>query len=444
MTELRFHTEFLNDYLQMVEETESPRLFHIWAALSGISACLGRRCWFPFGPMTIFPNQYIALVGTPGTRKSTSMSIMKNCLRKATGVRFAPVDTAGQRQGLVEAMRGKHDSEEFLDNVELAASEDSLAGLTLNDVARITNLRDSDADDTSLLDEARNFISSSDKHHIMVTATELSRFIGQNNFQMLDFLGTMWDGEDYEYQTKTGLTTLREPLINMLACTTPTSINIAMPPAAGGQGFLSRMILVYGSRKYKSVPRPEAPDAEIVLKVKGQFNRSYLECTGMFTETPDAQAYCESLYEWKLEINDPRFGYYHERRQDHLIKLAMALAASRTDTTIVKDDYETAHRILRATERGMPDALGEFGMNPLAALKQNMLEYIRSRGVVKIEDLRAVFHRDSRATDFMEAVNDLGKLNQVAVAQTSSGSAVLMARGGTHNSEDEMLKALLA
>jgi hypothetical protein len=186
------------------------------------------------------------------------------------------------------------------------------------------------------------------------------------------------------------------------------------------------------------------PTLILSLQSRVQFNRSYLECAGIFEETPDAKAYSESLYEWKLEINDPRFGYYHERRQDHLIKLAMAMAASRTSTLIVKDDYEAAHRILRATERGMPDALGEFGMNPLAALKQNMLEYIRSRGTVKVEDLRAVFHRDSRATDFMEAVNDLAKLNQVAMAQLASGSAVLMARGGSHNSEDEMLKALLA
>lgn len=444
MSELRFHTDFLNDYMQMVEETESPRLFHLWAAISGISACLGRRCWFPFGPMTIFPNQYISLVGTPGTRKSTAMNIMKRNLRKSTGVRFAPVDTAGQRQGLVEAMRGRDDSQEFLDNVELAASEDSLAGLTLNQISRITNLHDPDAEDSGLHDEARNFISGMDKHHIMVTATELSRFIGQNNFQMLDFLGTMWDGEDYEYQTKTGLTVLRDPLINMLACTTPTSINMAMPPAAGGQGFLSRVILVYGTRKYKEIATPSEPDADVILKVKGQFNRSYLECNGIFEETKEAKAYRESIYGWKLEINDPRFGYYHERRQDHLIKLAMAMAASRTSTVLVQEDFEASHRILRATERGMPDALGEFGMNPLAALKQNMLEYIRSRGTVKVEDLRAVFHRDSRATDFMEAVNDLSKLNQVAMAQLQNGSAVLMARGGSHNAEDEMLKALLA
>lgn len=441
---LGFHTQFLNDYMDMVEETESPRLFHLWSAISGLSACLGRRCYLPFGPMTIYPNQFITLVGTPGTRKSTAMGIMKRNLRKSTGVRFAPADTAGQRQGLVEAMRGKNDSQEFLDNVELATAENSLAGLTLDDIARISNIRESDDETDGPLDEARGFISGADKHHIMVTATELSRFIGQNNFQMLDFLGTMWDGEDYEYQTKSGLTMLENPLINLLSCTTPTSLNVSMPPAAGGQGFLSRMILVYGNRKYREVATPIEPDPEIVLKVKSQFNRAYLELAGEFIETKAALSFRESIYGWKLEINDPRFGYYHERRQDHLVKLGMALAASRTSLSIEQEDYETAHRILRATERGMPDALGEFGMNPLAALKQNMLEYIRSHGTVKVEDLRAVFHRDSRAGDFMEAVNDLSKLNQVSMAQLPNGSAVLIAKKGSHNAEDEMMKALLA
>lgn len=429
---LEFNSPFLNDYLKMVEETESPRLFHIWSALSGMSACLGRRCWLPFGPMTIFPNQYVVLVGTPGTRKSTAMSIMKRQLRKSTGVRFAPADTAGQRQGLVSAMSGTTEHKEFLENVDLSINENSLAALTMEQIASITD---------EPVDE-EHVISAADKHHIMVTATELSRFIGQNNLQMLDFLVTMWDGEDYEYQTKGGLTKLKDPLINMLSCTTPVSIHSSMPPAAGGQGFLSRMILVYGSRKYKSVPRPSEPDADLVASVRSGFNRAYYELAGEITETREARVYSESLYDFALEINDPRFGYYHERRYDHLIKLAMALAATRGSTLIVKDDYEEAHRILRATERGMPDALGEFGMNPLAALKQNMLDYIRAQGVVQVDQLRAVFHRDSTARDFQEAVNDLSRMNQFTMAQSASGQPVFMAKRQAKNTEDEMIAAL--
>lgn len=432
---LEFHSKFLNDYMRMVEETESPRLMHIWSALSGISAALGRRCWFPFGPMVIFPNQFVVLVGTPGTRKSTAMNIMKRQLRKATGVRFAPKDTAGQRQGLVTAMVGKDEPKEYLDSMELGVAENSLAGLTLEQVAEVTDELPEDA-------ERVDFISAADKHHLMVTATELSQFIGQNNLQMLDFLVTMWDGEDYEYQTKGGLTTLHNPLLNMLACTTPTSINHAMPPAAGGQGFLSRMILVYGSRKYKPVPRPVEPNDSDVAAIREGFNRAYFELSGEFRETPEAKAYCESLYDFQLEINDPRFGYYHERRQDHLIKLAMALTASRGYTVIDKSDYEEAHKILRATEKGMPDALGEFGMNPLAALKQSMLEYVRAHRFVKVDELRAVFHRDSRASEFMEAVNDLSRMNQIGLTQMANGQSVLTAKGNKKSTEDEMVKLL--
>lgn len=433
---LEFHSPYLNDYMAMVEETESPRLFHVWSALSGISAALGRRCRFPFGPMSIFPNQFVVLVGTPGTRKSTAMNIMKRQLRRSTGVRFAPKDTAGQRQGLVVAMQGGEEKKEFIDSIELGAADNSLAALTLEDLSQVTNTpEDSEEFENS-------FISVADKHHLMVTATELSQFIGQNNLQMLDFLVTMWDGEDYEYQTKAGLTTLKNPLLNMISCTTPTSIHHSMPPAAGGQGFLSRMILVYGSRKYKLVPRPVEPDPDLVDSVRHAMNRAYFEVAGDFQETPEAKAYCESLYDFQLEINDPRFGYYHERRQDHLIKLAMALTASRGYHTIDIEDYREAHKILRATERGMPDALGEFGMNPLAALKQNMLEYCRAHGMVKVEELRAVFHRDSRASEFMEAVNDLSRMNQVTMLQSADGSAVLMARNGKSNAEDEMISLL--
>lgn len=433
---LEFNSEFLNSYMTMVEDTESPRLFHVWSALSGLSSCLGRKCWFPFGPMTIFPNQYVALVGTPGTRKSTALGIMKRQLKKSTGVRFAPKDTAGQRQGLVSALAGPQASDkEFLDGVNLAIADDSLMGLSLEQVASISNEVDEDDAETHMQ-------FGKDKHHLMAIATELGQFIGQNNFAMLDFLGALWDGEDYEYQTKLGLTVLKDPLLNLLSATTPTSLNLAMPAAAGGQGFLSRMILVYGSKKYKSVPRPLEPDGDSVAQVRDGFNRAYYQLTGPFQETTQATSYCESLYECSLEITDPRFAYYQERRQDHLIKLAMALAASRGDITIVLEDYEEAHRILRATERGMPDALGEFGMNPLAALKQGMLEFIRSRGTITVEELRLNFHRDSRATDFIEAVNDLSKLQQVTATQLPNGKTVLIARGTPKNSEDEMISAL--
>lgn len=427
-----FNTPFLNDYMRMVEDTESPRLFHLWSAISGAAAALGRRCYLPFGPMKIYPNHYIALVGTPAARKSTAINMMRKQLKKSTSVKFGPSDTGGQRQGIVEAMRGSSNESEYLDNVELAFNENSLMSLTAADMAQVTNEPDPD----------RGIVQSKDKHAVFFAMSELSKLIGQNNLSMIDFLTTMYDGDDYEYQIKAGKVELRDPLVNIIAGTTPTSLALSMPPAAGGQGFLSRVILVYGARKYKLVPRPEEPDLDLVRAVRDGFNRAYLEVNGEFTETGDARAYSESLYDIPLGIDDPRFGYYHERRYTHLIKLAMVLAGLRGDSCIVKDDYLEAHRLLKATEKGMPDALGQFGMNPLAALKQSMLDYIRSQGALPLDALRAVFHRDARSAEFMEALNDLTKTKHATMTQNRDGSVMIASLMVKDSIEDSMFKAL--
>lgn len=415
----------------MVEDTESPRLFHIWSAISGAAAALGRRCHLPFGPMRIFPNHYVLLVGTPASRKSTAISMMRKQLKHSTSVKFGPSDTAGQRQGIVEAMKSSGQTQEFLDNVELSGAGNGLLGFGVADIARITNEPDPE-----------QAVALADKHSIFFAASEFTKIIGQNNLSMIDFLTTMYDGDDYEYQLKTGLTELKDPLVGLLAGTTPSSLSLALPAAAGGQGFLSRMVLVYGNRKYKQVPRPEEPDPDLVQRVRNGFNRAYLEVNGEFTETPDARAYSESLYDIPLGMNDPRFVFYHERRYTHLIKLAMTLAGLRGSSEIVKDDYIESHRILKATERGMPDALGQFGMNPLAALKQSMLDYVRSQGALTLDQLRATFHRDARSQEFMEAVSDLTKTNQVKMVQAKDGTVTIIAHLVKENVEDAMFKAL--
>jgi hypothetical protein len=60
-------------------------------------------------------------------------------------------------------------------------------------------------------------VAEADRHHLTVIASEFSRFIGQHNLSMLDFLGEVgYDGEDYEYRTKNTSVTLKKPLMNIL------------------------------------------------------------------------------------------------------------------------------------------------------------------------------------------------------------------------------------
>src|SRR3546814_13905071 len=97
---------------------------------------------------------------------------------------------------------------------------------SFEDIARITNEPDLD----------QGSVQAKDKNVLFFAASEFNKIIGQNNFSMIDFLTTMYDGDDYEYQIKAGKTTLKDPLIGLVAGTTPQSLSIALPPSAGGQG----------------------------------------------------------------------------------------------------------------------------------------------------------------------------------------------------------------
>lgn len=434
---LEFNSDYLNNYMEMVEDTESPRVFHLWSALWAVSTSLGRRCKINSGIITTLPNQYVLFVGTPGTRKSTAINIARKLLMESTGTRFAPSDTGFQRQGLVLAMYGGEDTDgkEFYDVAERVSAESSIASLTmLDDLTKPAE----DAEDVR-----DTFVDSADKHHLAICASEFSRVIGQNNHSMLDFLGERYDGDPYEYHTRQTHIKMKHTLVNMAAASTPTSIAHSLPPQAGGQGFLSRIILVYGSKKYREIPWPEAPDHRLVAQVKDVLSDIYYKMSGEFHLTPGAKSLSSDLYHYSVEIEDSRFGYYSERRFAHLNKLAMALTASSGSMEIQPEHYTEAHRILRATEQGMPDALGEFGMNPLAQLKQDVLEQLRAQqGPLPLESVLAMFHRDARSAEIMEVISDLTKMNLATMTQLPTGSRVVSAQYRLNTTEDSMMSLL--
>lgn len=323
---------------------------------------------------------------------------------------MAPNDTAGHRQGLVRAMHQEEASEESIAEMQKALGDEGLAGLT---------------DEQILSSEVLNPVAVADKHYMAVMASEFTGFIGQNNKEMLDFLTQMWDGEDYQYITKSGEIIMNDPLLGVLGGATPVGIAGAMPTTAVGQGFLSRMILVYGSQKYKKVPWPVTPSVEAVGKVESILAHVHNNFNGGFDQSPEAKKYATELYDYEIDINDSRFGHYADRRFIHLIKTAMSLAASRKSMTLSVGDYQDAHHILMATEKGMSEALGQFGLSPSAQVKQGIVEFLRNHGAaVDMSIIRTVFQRDVKSlTELTEIVNDLVTSNQIVgqgVAGTNS------------------------
>lgn len=405
---MEIKNEFLITYLDYVQETESPRLFHIWSALSGVAACLGRRVYYPFAVGDIFPNMYTLLVGPPATKKSTSINIMKNLVKKNTGVRFAPKDTAGQRQGLIAAIHSQADNDE---------QEELMNNLATNDAASF----DAFAMNGSRQAFMETEIDLRDKHSLFVTSGEFASFIGKNNSDMLTFLIEMWDGTDYDYQLKNSKLTIEKPLLNLIGGTTPTSISDSLPEVAIGQGFMSRIILVFAPKKYKSVEEPTLrEDLEPVI---GEVYKLLFEnWEGRIDVNVRAKAELSKLYDRDIELSDPRFVHYAERRSTHLKKLALILTCARLSKEIDGEDILEADALLKYTEVSMPDALGEYGLSPLAHAKQRLLEFItHTNAAVPISVIYSVMYRDMKKQDVVSCLNDLQNAGKIIRVDTDAG-----------------------
>ena len=429
--DLQIHSSYITAYMKAVENTESPRLFHLWCSVNTVAAALGRRCFVPLGIVgKVFPNHFILLVGPPAVRKSSALGVAKRLVKESTNVRFAPTDTGGQRQGLIRAMESNNNAEELAELANAALNDPFLQDDKTKEIAE---------------DVKAKALASEDKHVLAAYWSELSGAMGQANHSLMDFMVQTYDGDDYNYMTKNGEMEIPKTLLNILAATTPTSLNITMPPSAEGHGFLSRFILVHGDQNYQNVVWPEAPDAALVARIKESLNDINQNLHGAFAITPDAKSYAETLYNIQLEITDARFQHYKARRFTHLIKLALVLAASRMSTEIVKDDFVIAHQLLRVTEESMPDALGQFGLSPIAQLKQSIVVYLRQiAGPVAVDAIKAVMAHDARPTDITDAIEDLRISGTVAIIQKTDGTVLVTAKRVKGRNEDQsVLNALI-
>lgn len=403
---------FLRLYLQYVGNTESPRIFHVWAGLSAISACLGRRCWLPSGIGEIWPNMYVVLVGPPATRKGAAIKFAKTLLDKNTLVKFAPNDTGGQRQGLIKAMTDVGESEGGQEEIaSLMASVHAETGSTF---AGIMGARD-------VLDKLNSVqFDTRDPRTMYIVASELNSILGENNTQMLTFLQEMWDGVPYRYQLRNTEYEIKDGLLSILGGTTPAQIALAMPSQAIGQGFTSRIIFVYADTQYRRIARPSL-DEEAGKKIGGIFGSIFNKFEGAFAESDEAAREMDRLYMRGITLNDPRFLHYVERRQTHLYKAAMCLAAGRGEMTIELVDVQLADRLLMYTEQYMTDALGEYGMNKLGAAKQKLLDCIRqATSPIPLNALRGLMHKDMTPVELQIAISDLHngkKITLVTVPQ---------------------------
>lgn len=324
--------DFFSLYLAYTSQTECPTFFHRWCGITALGAYLGRSIYFKHGHFTLHPNLYCMLIGSPGTKKSSAIKIGAKLLLQAGYTTFAARKTR-QEKFLLDLAEQGNEGEAGLDDML----------------------------DRNLFGPAD--FSTSKSVECFIAADEFNNFIGVGNLDFMSILGELWDYEGvYDYKLKNSKSVyINNPTLSILGGNTPTGFSQAFPAEAIGQGFFSRLLLVYGEPSGIKFTFPPAPNLMQQTALISYLHRIKAEVSGEITISPIARSLLDKIYHTWETIDDVRFEHYTNRRLTHLLKLCLVFVASRVSKVIEEKDVIYANTVLTFTEHLMPKALGEFG-----------------------------------------------------------------------------------
>lgn len=119
---------FLDDFLNITEEAESPRSFFTWAGLAAISAVMRRNVWVNKRLYRCYPNLYIMFVANSGLRKGFPVKMAQKMVEKSETIKvisgqnsIQSIITELSKQWTSESGKIFRDAQAFIVNDELDA-----------------------------------------------------------------------------------------------------------------------------------------------------------------------------------------------------------------------------------------------------------------------------------------------------------------------------------
>jgi len=389
-----FH-DWLQAYVDYTSYTEAPTHMHFWSGVSAVAGALRRRVWISQFEFEWYPNFYIILVAPPGVvAKSTTADISMKLLRQVPGIKFGPDITSWP--SLIEAF------EESTEAFDIAQEWHVMSPLTL-------------------------------------VSSELGNLVDPNDRKLINVLIDLWDGKTGRIKKRTknaGQNEIENPWINLIACTTPTWIAENVQEHMLGGGFISRCIFVFADKKRKHVPYLDEAIPDNVKKTREKLVQDLEKISllaGEYKISEEARRWGRSWYEQHssaahAHLEKERFGGYLARKQTHIHKLAIVLAAANRDELVITaEDLSTAHSMVTDLEAEMAKAFSQVGQSETALYARKLVAFVAARRVVPYaEALRHVQPHFPRLRDFEEILDGCVKAGQICREHcTRTGGLVL-------------------
>lgn len=374
-------------YYNYVKDTEPPINYHGWTMISCLSSLLGRKCYLPQGHLTIYPNLYVVLVGSPGMKKSSAMSVGKTLLRSIEDFPLAP--SSMTREALLESLE-KNECTYNSNNINLSY------------------------------------------HQLTAFVTEFQEFIGQKhrNAGMLDILTAIWDEPTYEYLTRNHKPiVIDKPYVNMLACCTDSWLSEKLDSSIITDGLARRIIFVYESKRNKLVAFPKLTMEQLeAFDFMQQEALRIRAVTGEFSFTEDAYSWWEDFYvktQVLAESKPIALQHYFTTKHVLMLKVAMCLSiVLRKDKRIDKALLELVDKIFVDVEFDLPMLFKSMGRNELKPYLDKLETFIaespnRQRTSAECAEYMT---NDVKGAELAEAFENLLIRKKIKIVDVLNGS----------------------
>jgi hypothetical protein len=394
--------DWLETFVEYAGVNEAPLYMYYWVGVSTIAGALRRRVLIREIHFSWLANFYIILVAPPGVvSKSTSMTIGMELLKKVPGIHFGPHIVT---------------NEAILDELEASTEAYELEDGSLFPMSAIT-----------------------------IESSELGILFDPRNRPLVDALTDLWDAKEVTLRKRTRTQTnnsVQNPWINIIGCTTPAWLGQNFPIELIGQGFTSRCIFVYAEAKRNTIAYPSRETRREVSPLKARLLHDLERIAmlrGEYRLTEDAYEWGTKWYKAHSEalsshaLNSDKFAGYLSRKQGHLHKLAMVIAASRRDELIITaEDMQEALVRLADIEDMMPKVFSHIGQKETTKAIKEMLAYI-VRGATfgtSLDELYVHMIRDlPDPREFAAAFEGLKKTGMIQVKVINNGARLFPVPG---------------
>ena len=355
MTQKRKLDNWLDGFLEWtMPRSETPESMLRWTGIFTLASVMKRKVWWDkdlLGGYAIYPSLYLVLVGEPAVvRKSTTVGFGETLLKRYNREQGDTVTFAGDVTSHSKLLHG---------------------------------------------------MSESPDGSITIVASEFSSLIQTTPEAMYELLTDIFDNKPkFDWSTWAhGDKTIDEPVINLIAASTPAWISKQPPEYFVGGGFASRVIFLYEEEPrqleifYDHID-PEhtaglekllGEDLKLISKMKGKFS----------FDSNDTKEYIRSWYKQGTpQIDDPRQKGYYGRKHAHALKLSILLSlCERDDRKVTKKHFDDGLKMLEYVERKMAKAMSTLGVNPFAIMMEEILEFVEGRKKCSLPEIAGRFYK---------------------------------------------------